>query len=904
MYRIIILCLSFLVALNTFSQNFIVKGGVADSSDGSAIAGVIVGLYQENKQVTVSVSSAMGAFELEGISPGDYILRTQMLGYKNLEFPLKVKEDVMLGSFFLIPTTTELSGIDVKGSIGIGQNKGDTSEYNAAAFKTQQNASTQDLLEKMPGVRNDNGTVKAEGEAVQQVLVDGKPFFGRDVNTALGVLPAEVVDKIQIFDDQSEQSKASGVDDGSRVKTVNIVTKINMRYGEFGQIYAGGGMGSDDELRYSMGSNINAFRGNQRFSFLGQFNNINQQNFSTADLLGVVADNSGRGHRRGPAFMRGFQVGSDASDFMVNPQNGIIQTLAGGLNYQDSWSDKLDISASYFYNRSNTEAIGNTFQQYFLSEINGQNYEETDESNAINDNHRFNAKLTYNPTEQSSFFLLPSISTQSNRGDQSIGSVTSQEGVVLTALNSLFNSDYSAVNWSNDLMFRHRFEKPGRSVFARLMLGNDSKVGESDLFTREFGIEEPNIDQRADFSSKDMKYTAGLMYAEPIGENGLGMMFTYDIENTQSEADQNTYNLLFEPQILDSLLSNRYNNDWLSQTMGIGIRKFNRQFGFVLRLKYEITSLANDQLLPFNTQLERNYKNWLPFALIRKRAESGASFFAMYRTYTNAPSASQLQSFIDNTNPLQLSTGNDLLEQQYSHYLRLRYKYSNKMKTKVVFAGTRIRYSNSYIGNQTVVASTDEFVNGYFLSAGSQITAPINLPDYFNINTMINYGFPIKALKSNFNIDLSNTIVNTPSMINMELNSTLSSLYEIGLVLSSNISENVDFTISSVSGYSLVDNKLNSDLNTNYFIQRSKIKYSWVLPMGFTFRTVLEHQQYLGLSETLDNTVLLWTVGIGKQLFKDKRGEIQLSVFDILGQNNQSVKTSILPIIRKVRAMC
>jgi hypothetical protein len=135
-------------------------------------------------------------------------------------------------------------------------------------------------------------------------------------------------------------------------------------------------------------------------------------------------------------------------------------------------------------------------------------------------------------------------------------------------------------------------------------------------------------------------------------------------------------------------------------------------------------------------------------------------------------------------------------------------------------------------------------------------------------------------------MNVSTRLSNIPSMINLVKSNTLNQSYEMGLVLSSNISEELDFTLSSKTAYNLSENSLNSDLDNIYWVQTNKIKLDWVTPIGLTFRTNFRYQNFYGLGSDLDNTVMLWTAGLGKQLFKNKRGEIQLSVFDILNQNN------------------
>ena len=224
------------------------------------------------------------------------------------------------------------------------QQKGDTIQYNASQYKTNPDATAEDLVGKMPGITVDNsGTVTAHGDQVKSVTVDGKKFFGDDATAALRNLPAEVIDKIQVFDKLSDQAQFTGFDDGNSVRAINIVTKPNMRNGRFGRLFAG--YGTDG--RYNVGGNVNFFHGDRRLSFVGLFNNINQQNFSSQDLLGF-SNNNNRGGRGGG-------VPS------VGAQSGINTTNAFGINYTDMWGKKLEVQASYFFNNGsmNNNEISN-----------------------------------------------------------------------------------------------------------------------------------------------------------------------------------------------------------------------------------------------------------------------------------------------------------------------------------------------------------------------------------------------------------------------------------------------------------------------------------------------------------------------------------------------------------------
>lgn len=895
MIRNILLLLTVVASIGAvYAQTFPIGGKVKNAETKEYIAGATIFVLTLDSNIAAgAVSDENGAFTVD-LKRGEYTLKINYLSLSPYSEMLRVWRDDYLGTIFLSEKATELKGVNVKEQALQATTQGDTTSFNAKAYKTNQNASAKDLLEKMPGVQNDNGEIKAQGERVQQVLVDGKQFFGQDPRTALTTLPAEVVDKIQIFDDKSEQSKASGIDDGTRVKTINIVTKINMRNGEFGKMY--GGVGTDN--RYSAGGSINMFRGERRLSVLGQVNNINQQNFSAEDLLGVVGDNSGGGGNRGgrgpssggrPSFLSGFSAGGSASDFQVSSAGGITETMAGGLNYQDQWGKKIEVSSSYFYNQGENSAVNKTYQSYYLENTSGQQYDEIDSSSSVNTNHRLNAKLVYKVNPKMSFFYIPSVIVQQNHGASAILGKTSRETNPINELRQTFSSDLFALKMSNDLMFRYNGEKRGRSMFVQVKSDVDRTNGDNQLNSENNTNNViNNIDQLGNLDENTDGITTSVMYSEPIGDKGLGSFLSYDFSNSTNINNQEILSGVVLPGagIVDSSLSSRFNNDWNTHQAGVGFRKFNRKGGFVVRLKYEIAMLENTQSIPARENVNQRFENILPFAIYRAKLKNEASWFSMYRTYTTKPQASQLATTVNNTNTLQLSTGNSALNQTYGHWFMSKYNVTNVKKNSVFYAMINGGFAKNFIGQSTFTALQDTMYNGVGIPRGGQLTNPTNLNGQYTANAFITYGFPLAKLKSNLNINLNTGVTNIPSLINDQVANTFNQNYGLGMVLSSNISENIDFTISTESSYVLSDNSLNSGLSNSYLVQTSKIKYDWVMPLGFTFRTQLQHQEFVGLNALLTNRVLLWTTGVGKQVFKNKRGEIQLSMYDILGQNN------------------
>ena len=330
-----------LVSLSSFAQTYSISGRIADFKDTSALIGVTVILKDGNDtSLTTGLGAATdvnGRFKIDDVAPGKYLLHLEYVGYRSQNKMVEIADkDFSVGTLAMKMTSNELKGVTVAGKQIRAEQNGDTTSFHADAFKVNPDATAEDLITKMPGVSSDNTGVKVNGESVQQVYVDGKPFFGTDPTLGVKNLPAEIVDKVEIFDQLSDQSQFTGFDDGNSQKTMNFVTKKDKRTGEFGKIY--GGYGTDGT--FLGGESFNSFEGDRRISIIELSNNVNQQNFSSQDLLGV-SSGSGGGGRGGGAFGGGGGNsgggGSASSNFLTGQQAGITTTHSAGINYSDQW---------------------------------------------------------------------------------------------------------------------------------------------------------------------------------------------------------------------------------------------------------------------------------------------------------------------------------------------------------------------------------------------------------------------------------------------------------------------------------------------------------------------------------------------------------------------------------------
>jgi hypothetical protein len=880
-----------LITTITYAQSYSVTGKIIDENDDNIIgANVILGNATDSLFKAISTDK-YGNFKLENVPQGSYKLRVSYIGFKTFSQQIFVRGNIGLGKITIETDNVQLSEVEIVEQTLTVVQKEDTTEINADAFKTNPDATAEDLVKKMPGVTSTNGKISAQGEEVKEVLVDGRPFFGNDPNAALKTLPAEIIAKIQIYDKESEQSQLTGVSDGQTTKTINIITKSNMRSGEFGKVYAGYGY----DNKYAAGGNINFFKNARRISIIAQTNNVNQQNFSNDDLLGVMGSGGGR--------RRGGRGGGSSGDFLVNAQNGISTTHAFGVNYSDKWGEKVDVSGSYFFNMSDNDARQNLVRT-FLSDANDfdQIYSETDSSQSRNINHRINFRLDYKIDEYKNLTIEPRLTIQQNSGSQPIFGQNIASSILLNTTDYNFASDLAAIDFNGRVSYRQRFEKKGRSFSISLNSGYNENTGNSDLLSRNNYFTNTSLsdtlDQNADLNNDGWEASARVMYTEPLGEKAV-IYADYDASIKRTNSDKKAYNfdeLTQSYSTLNTPLSNEFVSDYLTQKVGLGVRFGDRRKMMVVAgLGVQWSELTNELIYPTVDNISRTFVNLIPFAMVRKNFSQSENLRFFYRVNTNPPSISQLQNVIDNSNPLKLEMGNPDLEQQVQHRLSLRYNKTNTEKSSIFYATVSADLRENYIGNSTFVARQDTLLaDGIVLGRGGQLIMPANLKGYFNLNGFVTYGFPIKPLKTNLNFNISAGYNTQPGLISGIENFSNTATAGIGITLSSNISEKVDFTLTSMSNINQSTNTANGFATTQYFNQISTGTLNLILVEHWVFQTDLVHNYYDGLSDGFNQNYFLWNISIGRKFLKDNRGDLRFKVYDLLNQNT-SISRNITP---------
>jgi hypothetical protein len=691
----------------------------------------------------------------------------------------------------------------------------------------------------------------------------------------------------------SEQSQLTGLDDGNTTKTINITTRPEMRNGIFGRNSAG--IGSNDT--YSANASINRFKGNSRFTALFQTNNINIQNFSSEDLLGVASGSAqtrrgGGGGNRGGGGQAG--GGTDNSgNFLVNNKPGYNTTNALGLNYSNEWGTKLKFQGSYFLNEATNSIVENTFQQYIQSTNTGQAYTETSNSLSKSLNHRAYFRLEYKIDDRNSFVMTPNISVQNTDLNSGYSGVTNLK---TKKLNEVVNNNMStneAINFSNNLLFRHRFAKIGRSLTFNLNTTFNNREADRLLKSvNNFYGTTPSskiLNQEAVTTANGWGINSNLYYSEPLSKKSFVFISTsFGYNENQSEKyaynfsdSQQTYNRL------DTLLSNVFNSDYYNYKFGTGYRFISRDLQISTEVRYQNAKLINEQIFPKKYDLDKSFNNVLPSFSIRYNIGNRAKSLRFnYQTQTQQPAIAQLQDVVNNNNPLRLSTGNATLSQEYQHQFSLRYTSTSQTNFSNFVALMSGNIVKANITNSNFIASKDTVIDqNIILKTGSQLSRPINLDGQYSVRGFLSYGFPLKFLKSNINSNFTTNFTRTPGLNNNQLNYSDGQRYSFGLVLSSNISTILDFTISSNTNFSSIQNTLSSSLNNQYFNQNLKIRFNLIIGNGFVFNTDATYYSYSGLSTSFNQKYTLWNAAIAKKMFKNQSGEIRLSVFDLLKQN-------------------
>ena len=910
MKRTLLTTLLTLFAAAAFAQKGGVTATVVDADTGESVVGAVLTLTPvktpEKKQYFTSAFK--GAVSIPSLAYGEYSLSGAFLGYNNLDTTFRVSASkVSLGLLKLKPGVQIETVVKEAKALRTSQ-KGDTVSYNAGAFKVVADADVEGLLKKMPGITVTDGTVEAQGETVKKVFVDGKEFFGEDVTTAIKSLPAEAVDRVEVYNKLSDAAEFSGMDDGEGYKALNIVTRPGMRQGQFGKLYAGFGYDADteteDKFKYIAGGNANVFSGDSRISFIGLFNNVNQQNFSFEDILGV---SGGGGGRRG-----------GMGNYMVRPQSGVASVNAIGVNYSDTWGKRNQVTfqGSYFFNNTNTENRS-TVEKWYEAPMIPDTLSTNGYSDTKGYNHRFNARLEWKISDNQNLMIRPRFSYQSNDPlSTTQGWQFGQSGYSRTEnFNDGLRHGY---NLRTSAVYRAKLGKNGRTITLDGSFSYSDNTNNSNSWSNILATQpdRPAVDpvtgvwDPANYTelrylrnlapSSSYSLRGSFTYTEPVAKYAQ-LSFQYRASYNSQERDKRSYitgdDFSTAGLTPDRSLSNSYESGYLTQSVGPGFRFSKERNTFIANVYYQRSALDGQIVRDDAEKIKHAYNNVTYFMMGQLNINRENSLRLFVSSYTDSPSITDLQSVYDVSDAQNISHGNPNLKPTYSHRVNFHYTNSNVEKGRTFMWMFSMNTTLDYTAQHLVQRPGDITIDGQAYSPNFYSTTE-NLDGYWQLRTHLSYGLPIGFLKSNFNVMAGVIYTKTPSMLGGtvdaatgmisggERNDTKNMGYDFRAVLGSNISENVDFTLSWNGTYNEATNSLNADKSKNrYFNHTAQGNLKVVFPLGFTFTASAAYSQYIGFTNDYSEDYLLCNVWLGKKVFKNKRGEVMVGVNDLFNQN-------------------
>jgi hypothetical protein len=884
----------FLFGISLYAQKIsgTVKGVLQDSVSASFLPDATVSVVRlpDSTLISFTLTGSSGQFEIKNLDAGDYDLMASFTGLQTVtrKFSITPTRQLMdmgtikLERFYKSMQEVVINEAPVKVN-------GDTIAFRADAFKTKPNATVEDLLKKLPGVQVErDGTVKAQGEQVQKVYVDGKEFFNNDPKLATKNLTADMVDQVEVFDDMSEQAKFNKIDDGSRSKALNLKLKKDKKKGVFGKAYAGYGT----HERWDMGLNANMFKGATQTSVIAKANNTNNIGFTFSDMIGAFGTGGGMGGLGGGG-MNIVKAGGGGGSFgglnLGTTGSGVTKSSQIGFNYRDTWSKYFDVNGSYFFNHVNTDNDRSSYRTTLTADSTLFTNDKAI-SKAENDNHRVNFNMVYTLDSFNSIIYNPSLSYQKSYNTYSIDSFYTdalKDGNLYRTneSRSAKMSDGEGYNWTNNLIFRRKFRRPGRTLSLNLTntLSNSQRNAYSLLSAKYYTDagakwKDSTANNLNKTESGTNNYAANFSYTEPLSRDKI-LEFNYNHNNSTSSSDRELfdYNATHDQyDLLNERLSNNFESQNIYDKLGANFRVVKKKYNYQLGFAVQQATLENNNLSK-STNVRHTFLNYLPTASFNYQFARSRSFRFSYRGTTRMPNVTQMQDVEDVTNYPYITKGNPSLKQEFNHNISLSYNFFDIIKFRNLFAFV------TFTSTENKIANYIEQLQGGL----AQRSTPVNISDgIYSINGNFNLGFPIKQLKGgNFNTNTRIGFNRDANFVDRIKNYTKTVTAGEDLRLSYFWKEKLDLGVNAGVTYNSVNYSVQSRNNTSYFTHTYSLDATYNFPFGFIVSSDFDYTFNTGRTNGYNRNYAMWNGSIAQEVLKSKRGEIKLSVYDILNQN-------------------
>ncbi|CAG5073054.1 hypothetical protein DYBT9623_04580 [Dyadobacter sp. CECT 9623] len=892
-----ILCLTMSVAHAQTSGRFTLKGSTVDTAGVPLPESTVMLLTpKDSTLVNFARTAKDGTFEFKNVKRANYLIKITYVGYLPYQEAVKPKDDDVtdLGKIKMTFMDQVLYDVVIKAFRAPLSIRGDTIEYDPKAFKVQPGASVEDLIRRLPGLQVDqDGTIKAQGETVKRVTVDGKRFFGDDTKAATKNLPAEAISKVQVFNEKTEQSRITGVDDGKHEKTLNLQLKDSHKKGGFGKATLAAGT----DKRVEGKINYNRFNEKNQFSVIGLGNNTNQGGMSWDDYQDFKGSQSFNWGDDGDfgfgGGVRYISFGGDDDESLTiqagrGAQNrGFNKNWAGGANYNFD-TKKTKFNTSYYYNQTTQDLDATARQTNFLT---NSAFTKVDTNGRLNFNENHRGSLRFEKT-------IDSLNTLIVLSNMRIGSGTAdyfshqeffrgaQDTTQLSNTSDQRNfSDFNSFALGNTAIFRHKFKKKGRNFAASVAYNVNNSEGTIDQKStnRFFRTSETtpdsilNINQTNYTKSLRNQIKGSVLFIEPFAKKFVVETF-YNYSLKSDDVDRDVFDINESGSVRNTNLSRYYRNISTYNRLGTSVRYSHNGLNIAAGVGAQQIHLDGkfsvDQNDAVRTNIDRKFFNFVPNVSLNFDLKQNRYLYGGYNVSVQEPNIRDLQPIVDNSNPLYIRVGNPSLVPTVNHSVNLGYNYFNPGSFIQMFFGAYYNYyDNQVIYSQRVSENLVTTTMAENISGGK------------NFNLYGNYGFPIVKTKSNFNINASYNRGNNLTNINGELNETKNNGYNWGARLDFTPSDK--FTVYTNANWNITDTKYSISsgqnqkiINTNYGAEMN-VK----LPKDIYFNSRFSYNSYVNNRFGFDQKMPILNVSVFKTMLKSKKGEIRLSAFDLFNKN-------------------
>jgi hypothetical protein len=868
----LIFFLGFITTVEAQKPERFLKGRVIDSSQGIPVDGATISIVkaEDSSLVKYLITGEKGLFSFSGLAIGNYRLLINHVNYVQFisdfaltaDNPLRDLKDILLSQ-----RTNVLEGVQVKTETPPVMLKGDTTEFNANSFKTIPNAAVEDLLKKLPGIKVDkDGTIKLNGEKISNLLVDGKKFFGGSPKTATRNLPADAIDKVQIFDKISDQAQLSGFDDGKSTKTINLTFKKDHKKGSFGKLTAGYGT----QGRYTVKANVNRFTEGVQFSIIGAANNINDDIASSNGVSDFFS------------FQNKNSKNDDGGAGRLTVDNSIIAGAGTGINYNNFSNTKKDWHGDYLYSYSHPVSESNTTRQFFLPDTSWL-YQQQQQAWNVTNTHSTGSVYEKKFNEYESIKIGGYVNWQSMKSASQKQYLTlAGDGTTANDGYSNNNNDRKAVQSHADIIFRKRFLRAGRTISLLFSIestgrsGTGQQLSENRFYRSGALAQKDTIDQQSSLNSSNTNYSIRTVFTESLFKSSL---LEFSAGTSFSGTRSKTENYNFDKfsgrySLLNTTLSNAFKNSYANHTTGLRMRiegyKTTLSFGAVLQQ----SELYGEIIGPGKLVLRKSFFDVLPNAGYKYAFSRYRNLKFSYTTSINAPSSYQLQPVVDISDPLNKTQGNPDLDREYNHLVQFSYRSVHP------YNGTSLSMNVTYQGITGKIISSDS-TNSF----GIRKSMPVNINGTYSVFTNLDVGFKIPWLQSYISVGIYSTLYKNKILVNGIESNIINTGIGPEWKITSTPSENSSLTLYTELDFSKAIYSIQPSAKNHFTRQLFGADFSCQLPGKWLLATEFTYTINSGLASGYNISIPLLNASVSRFILNNNRGELRLSVSDLFDRN-------------------